>query len=80
MQDRPINLIRDGYATHGDVFTVPVAHKRITYLVGSDASAHFFRASDDELSQTEVRWCRGSIPGLVSSQLWGKAGGSSTLS
>ena len=34
---------------------MPVAHKRITFLIGPDVSPHFFKASDDEMSQTEVR-------------------------
>ena len=33
---------------------MPVAHKRITFLIGPDASSHFFKASDDEMSQEEV--------------------------
>lgn len=46
--------MEEGYSTLGDVFTVPVAHKRVTFLIGPDASPHFFKATDDELSQTEV--------------------------
>lgn len=51
----PWGLLTDGYARYGEVFTVPVAHKRITFLIGPDVSPHFFKASDDEMSQTEVR-------------------------
>mmetsp|Transcript_6366 Transcript_6366/g.14126 ORF Transcript_6366/g.14126 Transcript_6366/m.14126 type:complete len:494 (+) Transcript_6366:74-1555(+) len=50
----PWGLLTDGYKKHGEVFTVPVAHKRITFLIGPDAAPHFFKAGDDELSQTEV--------------------------
>ena len=46
--------MEDGYAKYGDVFTVPVAHKRVTFIIGPDASPHFFKALDDEMSQTEV--------------------------
>jgi sterol 14-demethylase len=44
-----------GYQKFGDAFTVPVAHKRVTFLIGPDVAPHFFKATDDELSQTEVR-------------------------
>lgn len=44
-----------GYAKYGDAFTVPVAHKRVTFLIGPDVAPHFFKATDDEMSQTEVR-------------------------
>lgn len=49
-----MKLMQDGYAKHGEVFTVPVALKRITFLIGPDVAPHFFKASDDEMSQTEV--------------------------
>eukprot|EP00798_Chlamydomonas_sp_ICE-L_P003621 gene3621-13706_t len=49
----PMGLMTDGYALCGEVFTVPVAHKRITFLIGPDVSPHFFKAADDDLSQTE---------------------------
>ncbi|KIY94226.1 cytochrome P450, family 51 (sterol14-demethylase) [Monoraphidium neglectum] len=46
--------MEEGYRTLGDAFTVPVAHKRVTFLIGPDVAPHFFKATDDELSQTEV--------------------------
>jgi sterol 14-demethylase len=46
--------MEDGYSHLGEVFTVPVAHKRVTFLIGPDVAPHFFKATDDELSQTEV--------------------------
>ncbi len=49
-----MNLMRDGYSKHGEVFTVPVLHKRITFLLGPNVTTHFFKAPDDEMSQTEV--------------------------
>lgn len=49
--------MEEGYKNLGDVFTVPVAHKRVTFLIGPDVAPHFFKATDDELSQTEVRVC-----------------------
>ena len=50
----PIELITEQYQRHGEVFTVPVLHKRITFLLGPAASPHFFNATDDKMSQTEV--------------------------
>lgn len=46
--------MEEGYNEHGEVFTVPVAHKRVTFLIGPDVSPHFFKASDEEMSQSEV--------------------------
>lgn len=62
----PWGLLTEGYARYGEVFTVPVAHKRITFLIGPDVSPHFFKASDDEMSQTEVRAARPS----GTAQIW----------
>ncbi|KXZ44315.1 hypothetical protein GPECTOR_69g408 [Gonium pectorale] len=50
----PWNLLEEGYAKHGEVFTVPVAHKRVTFLIGPEVAPHFFKAGDDEMSQSEV--------------------------
>jgi sterol 14-demethylase len=36
------------------VFTVPVFHKRITFLIGPKVSEFFFKAKDTEMSQKEV--------------------------
>lgn len=41
--DGPLKLIKEGYEKHGDVFTVNVFHKRITFLVGPEVSNHFFK-------------------------------------
>jgi sterol 14-demethylase len=51
----PWKLMHTGYAQLGEVFTVPVAHKRVTFLIGPDVAPHFFKGTDDEMSQTEVR-------------------------
>jgi sterol 14-demethylase len=50
----PMTLMTNGYAKFGEVFTVPVGHKRITFLIGPDVAPHFFKASDDLMSQDEV--------------------------
>lgn len=55
--------MEEGYAKLGDAFTVPVAHKRVTFLIGPDVAPHFFKATDEELSQTEV-WPAGRAAGM----------------
>ncbi len=49
-----MKLMTQGYARHGEVFTVPVLHKNITFLLGPRVSAHFFKANDEEMSQKDV--------------------------
>jgi sterol 14-demethylase len=53
-----MKLMAQGYARHGEVFTVPVLHKKITFLLGPKVSGHFFKANDEEMSQKEVCACR----------------------
>lgn len=50
----PLKLMREGYEKYGEVFTVPVLHKKITVLIGPNVTPHFFKASDDLMSQKEV--------------------------
>lgn len=50
----PMLLLEQGYRRHGEVFTVPVLHKKITFIIGPHASPHFYKASDDDMSQKEV--------------------------
>jgi sterol 14alpha-demethylase len=51
-----MKLMREGYATYGEAFTVPVFHKKITFLIGPHVAPHFFKSTDDLMSQTEVHW------------------------
>ena len=51
----PMKLMDEGFQKYGEVFTVPVVHKNITFLLGPHASPHFFKASDEDMSQKEVR-------------------------
>jgi hypothetical protein len=53
-----MTLMREGYSKFGEVFTVPVLHKNITFLIGPHVTPHFFKARDDQLSQTEVSTAR----------------------
>lgn len=52
----PLQLMTDGYKKYGEVFTIPVFHKKVTFVLGPHASPHFFNATDDKMSQTEVRF------------------------
>eukprot|EP00241_Pyramimonas_parkeae_P001670 CAMPEP_0114245264 /NCGR_PEP_ID=MMETSP0058-20121206/11792_1 /TAXON_ID=36894 /ORGANISM="Pyramimonas parkeae, CCMP726" /LENGTH=484 /DNA_ID=CAMNT_0001358283 /DNA_START=463 /DNA_END=1917 /DNA_ORIENTATION=+ len=50
----PMPLMEEAYAKYGSVFTVPLFHKRMTFLIGPEVSSHFFKASDLDMSQKEV--------------------------
>ncbi|KAF3784195.1 Sterol 14-demethylase [Nymphaea thermarum] len=50
----PIVMIREEYRRLGSVFTVNLLHKRVTFLIGPEVSAHFFKAVETDLSQQEV--------------------------
>ena len=49
-----MKVMADGYTRFGEVFTVPLLHKNLTFLIGPSVTPHFFKATDDEMSQTEV--------------------------
>ncbi|XP_010929672.1 obtusifoliol 14-alpha demethylase [Elaeis guineensis] len=50
----PVVMIREEYKKLGSVFTVNVLNRRITFFIGPEVSAHFFKAPEVELSQQEV--------------------------
>jgi sterol 14-demethylase len=50
----PLPLMEEMYKKHGEVFTIPLVHKNMTFVIGPHASPHFFNATDDKMSQTEV--------------------------
>lgn len=56
----PLDLVWDGYTKKGEVFTIRLLHKRLTFLIGPTACETFFKASDLELDQSEPY--RFSIP------------------
>lgn len=56
----PLALVRRGHAACGGVFTIRIAHKRMTFLLGAVPHAVFFRATDEQLDQSEVY--RFSVP------------------
>lgn len=50
----PGPLMKEMFEKHGEVFTVPLLHKKMTFLLGPTASPHFFNGTDNQMSQTEV--------------------------
>ncbi|KAA3482807.1 sterol 14-demethylase-like [Gossypium australe] len=50
----PIVMIWEEYPKLGSVFTLNMFNKKITFLIGPEVSAHFFKASESDLSQQEV--------------------------
>lgn len=58
MHQGPNKLLDRGYKKHGEVFTVPVLNKNITFLIGTDVTPFFFKATDEEMSQQEVQLLR----------------------
>ncbi|KAF8040978.1 hypothetical protein BT93_B3023 [Corymbia citriodora subsp. variegata] len=50
----PIVMLREEYTKLGSVFTLNLLNKKITFFIGPEVSAHFFKASESELSQQEV--------------------------
>nr|GLL43994.1 sterol 14-demethylase [Ipomoea trifida] len=50
----PIVMLREEYAKMGSVFTLNLVNKNITFLIGPEVSAHFFKAPESDLSQQEV--------------------------
>lgn len=50
----PIFMLREEYPKLGGVFTLKLFHKNITFLIGPEVSAHFFKAPESDLSQQEV--------------------------
>ncbi|KAF8390755.1 hypothetical protein HHK36_025282 [Tetracentron sinense] len=50
----PIVMLREEYLKLGSVFTLNLLNKKITFFVGPEVSAHFFKAPESDLSQQEV--------------------------
>ncbi|GFP89008.1 sterol 14-demethylase [Phtheirospermum japonicum] len=50
----PVVMLREEYPKLGGVFTLKLLNKNITFLIGPEVSAHFFKASESDLSQQEV--------------------------
>ncbi|KAH8050474.1 sterol 14-demethylase [Aureococcus anophagefferens] len=50
----PLDFIKRNFEVHGGAYSMRVAHKTLTFLVGPKASAPFFQNRDDVFSQPEV--------------------------
>ena len=50
----PISFMALCLKKHGPIYTVPMLHKKLTFLMGPEASAPFFKLSDNFMSQPEV--------------------------
>lgn len=50
----PVVMLREEYPKMGSVFTLKLLNKNITFLIGPEVSAHFFKAPESDLSQQEV--------------------------
>ncbi|XP_027151335.1 sterol 14-demethylase [Coffea eugenioides] len=50
----PVDLLREEYPKLGSVFTLKLLSKNITFFIGPEVSAHFFKAPESDLSQQEV--------------------------
>lgn len=50
----PVELIRQGWLTHGPVFRIKAAYKGITFLIGPQANQFFYNTSDKILTAREV--------------------------
>eukprot|EP00529_Nitzschia_sp_RCC80_P041347 CAMPEP_0113490414 /NCGR_PEP_ID=MMETSP0014_2-20120614/27034_1 /TAXON_ID=2857 /ORGANISM="Nitzschia sp." /LENGTH=480 /DNA_ID=CAMNT_0000384185 /DNA_START=79 /DNA_END=1521 /DNA_ORIENTATION=- /assembly_acc=CAM_ASM_000159 len=49
----PNNMMKRCYEDLGQVFTIPIFHKRLTFLIGPEAQELFYKSGDDVLSQDE---------------------------
>jgi sterol 14-demethylase len=50
----PVKFIETGYKNYGNIYTVQMLHKNLTFLLGPEASQPFFALPDDKMSQSEV--------------------------
>lgn len=63
----PNEMMKRCYKDYGEVFTIPIFHKRITFLIGPEAQSLFFKSGDDTLSQDECYHFMQAVfgPGVV---------------
>ncbi|KAJ8574269.1 hypothetical protein K7X08_026074 [Anisodus acutangulus] len=50
----PVVMLKEEYPKLGSVFTLNLLNKNITFFIGPEVSAHFFKAPETDLSQQEV--------------------------
>lgn len=51
---QPVDFIKRCFDKYGSIYTVPMLHKNLTFLIGPEVSAPFFALSDEKMSQSEV--------------------------
>ncbi|KAJ8431693.1 hypothetical protein Cgig2_006549 [Carnegiea gigantea] len=61
----PIIVLREEYPKLGNVFALSLVHNNITFLIGPEVSAHFFKASESDLSQQEANFSKWGDSGEV---------------
>jgi hypothetical protein len=66
--------IRNSYRDYGSVFTVNLFTQKMTFLIGPEAAAAFFKATDKELGQDEVYGFMKPVFGEVCVCFWGGGG------
>src|SRR5690242_16933633 len=50
----PVDFISKCLKKFGPIYTVPMLHKNLTFLIGPEVSTPFFALSDEFMSQSEV--------------------------
>ena len=50
----PVAFVAKCLEKFGEIYTVPMLHKRLTFLLGPEVSAPFYQLSDESMSQSEV--------------------------
>eukprot|EP01038_Epipyxis_sp_PR26KG_P007880 gene7880-10696_t len=50
----PVDFVKVCFGKFGPIYTVPMLHKNLTFLIGPEVSAPFFQLNDDMMSQSEV--------------------------
>ena len=50
----PVEFIEKCRSKFGSIYTVPMLHKNLTFLLEPEVSAPFYQLTDDQMSQSEV--------------------------
>ena len=53
---KPIEMILKNSEKYGEAWTLQMFGQNLTFLVGADAHAPFFRGNDDQMNQSEVQY------------------------
>ncbi len=60
----PLPLMASAFAKHGQVFTVPLFHKRVTFLIGPEVSPHFYKVRAAHAGGRSLRTLQSHYSGL----------------